>query len=114
MLLDAHSHRSISFRSYLELADWILKDALRSAKQDGEWEDDVGAPNMLKSGEIRISKPGAYKFRGAGIGNTSLVPKKHEAIPAITSKSVKAQDVMNASPQHNNVGVELQCLGKKL
>jgi hypothetical protein len=115
---------------YLELADWILKDAVRSAREDNEWEQDIDA-NELKSGEIRftMNKMGLHAA-GAGIRKhgsgvepegtkakdekTTVVEKPkviaYEGIPAIATKTVKAQDVYKAAQQHDNVGLELQPL----
>lgn len=122
---------------YLELADWELKEALRSAKEDNEWEREMDDGNSLKSGEIRITMgEEGLKARGAGIflgkearniestaatTSVSAAPKKKEptkpiskdAIPAIESKTVKAEDVVNAAPQQGNYGVELSTLSKK-
>jgi hypothetical protein len=135
-----HSHRprlSINFHlsnntnnnnnnRYLELDDWILKDAVRSAREDNEWEQDIDA-NELKSGEIRftMNKMGLHAA-GAGIRkNGGVEPKEfkakdekmtvvekpkviaYEGIPAIATKTVKAQDVYKAAQQHDNVGLEL-------
>ena len=38
--------------SYLELADWVLEDAMQAAKEDREWEKTE--QDDLKAGEIRI------------------------------------------------------------
>ena len=91
--------------------------------------------NSLKSGEIRIkvNSAGFFKARGAGIPQ-SAAPAKEEAssspsttpmkkrtpvkpiskaaIPAIASKTVKAEDVVNAAAQHDNYGLELKTLSK--
>jgi hypothetical protein len=93
--------------------------------------------NSLKSGEIRITMgEEGLKARGAGIfmgkearekasattlTSVSATPQKKEAlkpiskdaIPAIESKTVKAEDVVNAAPQQGNYGVELSTLSKK-
>ena len=122
---------TIVFDSYLELADWNLKEALRSAKEDNEWEREMDG-NSLKSGEIRITMDAeGFKARGAGIASprnekeekfspssspaqkrTPVKPISKAAIPAIASKTVKAEDVVNAASQHNNFGVELSTLSK--
>ena len=83
----------IEAKAYLELADWQLKDAIRSAKEDLEWEmeqndnDDDDRHHhhprdnvydakkiMFKSGEIRITpqlnhigEPIGFHTKGAGI-----------------------------------------------
>lgn len=121
--------------SYLELADWDLKSALRSAKEDNEWEKEMDE-NSLRSGEIRITMNAeGFNARGAGITRspsfageqqsattsptttpakkrTPVKPIDRSAIPAIASKSVKALDVVNAAHQHDNYGVELATLSK--
>ena len=111
-----------------------MKEALRSAKEDNEWEREMDGCT-LKSGEIRITMNSeGFNARGAGITrSSSLATKEKEsgdessspasspakkrtpvkpisksAIPAIATKTVKAEDVMNAADQHNNFGVELK------
>ena len=106
---------------YLELDDWVLEDAVRSAREDNEWEQDIDA-NELKSGEIRftMNKMGLHAA-GAGIRKNveaKVDPKDekkpviiaYEGIPAIATKTVKAQDVYMAAQQHDNVGLEMKPL----
>jgi hypothetical protein len=121
----------------LELADWNLKEAMRSAKEDNEWEREMDS-NSLKSGEIRITvdKDG-LKAKGAGIvfsprkgsaasqdeevqrkaesakKKTHVKPISKAAIPSIATKTVKSEDVVNAASQHGNYGVELSTLPAK-
>jgi hypothetical protein len=105
----------------LELADWVLKDARRSAKEDGEWEREM-ENFSLRSGEIRITskvKKGilvGLETRGAGIHSPTQKPKKTQVTPyaehpSISTKTVTAQDIYSAVPQHNNFGVEMQSFG---
>ena len=110
--------------SYLELADWVLEDAMQAAKEDREWEKTE--QDDLKAGEIRIrikhgKIPMGY-FKGAGIqqkemkeetilDKSKVVPTTN--VPAIATKSVNPQDVYKASPQHNQFGVELQTLSRR-
>ncbi|GAX27031.1 hypothetical protein FisN_9Lh347 [Fistulifera solaris] len=123
-LLAAYPDLSASEASaYLELADWVLEDALQTAKEDREWEKTE--QDDLKAGEIRIRiKHGEFPigyFKGAGIqqkeikekvtsNKTKVVPTT--SIPAIATKSVNPQDVYKASLQHNQIGVELQTLSR--
>ena len=111
-----------------------MKKALRSAKEDNEWEREMD-DNSLKSGEIRITMNSeGFRARGAGIPvspstnaasdetssppatppkkRTPVKPISKAAIPAIASKTVKAKDVVNAAEQHDNFGVELSTLSK--
>jgi hypothetical protein len=49
----------ITYR-YLELSDWVLQDAIRSAREDNEWESggidmEVNNNGSVKSGELRIT-----------------------------------------------------------
>lgn len=112
-----HSRTLSHSRSYLELADWDLKDAVRSARDDVEWEQDMDGCNSWRSGEIRITPhlhngvPCGFATVGAGLPQA----RKQEAkvtpvqdIPSIATKTVRAQDVYLAAPQHSNFGVELQ------
>jgi hypothetical protein len=125
------STATLSQNRYLELADWVLTDAVRSAREDNEWEHDIDS-NLLKAGEIRftMNKMGLVHAAGAGIQptvggkknqraevdeeKTPVVEKPkiiaYEGIPAIASKTVKAQDVYKAAQQHDNLGLELQPL----
>jgi hypothetical protein len=100
----------------------VLKDAVRSAREDNEWEQDIDA-NELKSGEIRftMNKMGLHAA-GAGIRknvvSNNVEPKDekkpviiaYEGIPAIATKTVKAQDVYMAAQQHDSVGLEMKPL----
>jgi hypothetical protein len=101
-----------SHHRYLELADWVLKEAVLSAKEDREWEQEMDSC-FLKSGEIRITMnmrggvPVGYSTQGAGIkskGTREEEAKKKPAklkastdIPAIATKTVKAEDVYKVS-----------------
>ena len=137
-------------KAYLELADWELKDALQSAKEDQEWENSAEGydnedgeykVNNLKSGQIgiRVGFKGSiptFNLTGTGhILSKSLISKKEEGIyddegdssttkkkekvvihtrpPAIATKSVLAEDLYNAAPQHNSYGLELKPLPKR-
>eukprot|EP00934_Nitzschia_sp_Nitz4_P005445 Nitzschia sp. Nitz4//scaffold96_size78090//64844//66125//NITZ4_005504-RA/size78090-snap-gene-0.47-mRNA-1//1//CDS//3329560603//5435//frame0 len=128
-------------KAYLELADWELKDALQSAKEDREWEkEDAGLNEQLKSGQIGVKinyQGGKPLLNLKGIGHSlklkatpeavpdcemnendakekaATSPSKpkvvvHNAPPAIASKSVLAEDLFNAAPQHNSYGFELK------
>jgi len=110
----------------------VLADAVRSAREDGEWEremeDDDGS--LLRSGEIRIisNASGKIETKGAGIlpassnssssssnnnNNNNNKPIKANAVPAIATKNVKAQDVYQAGVQHLTCGVELKSFTTK-
>jgi LysM repeat protein len=119
----SRSHLCVLYR-YLELSDWVLKDAVQSAKEDKEWEREMDA-STLKSGEIRITmnmnnQAGVPRFnaQGAGLHPKNKVQKEEkvqvqvQVMPAIATKTVKAQDVYKASTQHSQIGVELQPLTK--
>lgn len=110
--------------SYLELADWVLEDALQSAKDDREWEK--AELDGLKAGEIRIRiKHGKVPigfFKGAGIQQKEMKeetnPNRKDVmpttnVPAIATKSVNPKDIYKASPQHNQFGVELQTFSRR-
>ena len=114
----------------MELADWKLKDAIRSAREDNEWEREMDE-SSFKSGEIRITMDATkgLQARGAGIvlgkaketeplavdtpKKTLVKPIPKDAIPAIASKTVKAKDVVEAAPQAGNFGLELSTLSKE-
>ena len=78
----------------------------------------------LRAGEIRITPklnkgiPIGFSTIGAGIQpKTSDKPKSDvtppNPLPAISTKTVNAQDMYAAVHQHNNFGVELQALGNE-
>jgi len=105
----------------LELADWELKEALQSAKEDNEWEKEEGHSEELKSGQIGVHinfKGGKPLLNLKGIGKSkkdgltrkettdeekseSSKPKGKVVVysspPAIATKSVLAQDLFNVS-----------------
>jgi hypothetical protein len=116
----------LSFNRYLELADWELKDALQSAKEDREWEKEELQGKELKAGQIGVRinfKGGKPLMNLKGIGKStkealqkqmkkasthdesesskcSEPPAKvkiYSAPPAIASKSVLAEDLFNVS-----------------
>lgn len=110
----------------MELADWELKDALQSAKEDREWEKEESQGEELKSGQIgvRINFAGGkplLNLKGIGKSTKEAIKKQIKKVssddssagsgscdsaskvkiyatpPAIASKSVSAQDLMNVS-----------------
>lgn len=116
---------AVSNRSYLELADWVLEDAIHSAWEDGEWQkEDVKTSNKC-GGDIRImvnlknGVPIGFRAQGAGdtvpygkfdSRNSSPVDSDriesvasgvdmtiYEDIPTSVSKNVSAQDVYKVS-----------------
>lgn len=108
---------------YLELADWELKEALQSAKEDQEWEKEEAQGEDLKSGQIgvRINFTGGKPLLNLkGIGKSTkdaLIGKKKDKTdveksdrpqpkekvviysvpPAIATKTVMTQDLFNVS-----------------
>mmetsp|Transcript_2876 Transcript_2876/g.7897 ORF Transcript_2876/g.7897 Transcript_2876/m.7897 type:complete len:427 (+) Transcript_2876:114-1394(+) len=137
---------AVEAKVYLELADWKVKDALKSAKEDLEWEVggdgdyDSDETKRLKAGQIGIkvgfngSIP-TFNLLGTGHSSSSqlLMKKKHKIAsngkserfpekervvvhsrpPAIATKSVLAEDLYNAAPQHDSYGFELKTLSKR-
>ena len=110
----------VNYLRYLELADWVLKDAVESAKEDHEWESEMDDTGVLRSGQIRItSQQGCLFTQGAGIKSSEGVnddkKKKKTATPTsssrIATKTVQLEDVYRASTQHESFGVELKPLG---
>jgi len=98
----------------LELADWILADAIASAREDYEWESSKISSDQLKSGQIRVmmnvkggsknSKTLNFSAQGAGYSP----PRKPIDPKLVQAKSLQVQDMHAVSPQHNSVGVEMQ------
>ena len=89
-------------KAYLELADWELKDAVKSAKDDREWDsadeglevdDEYGAyteKQNLKSGQIGIKvkfRKGIPTFDLRGTGFPSFKTKKKAGSSSIGSSS---------------------------
>eukprot|EP00542_Grammatophora_oceanica_P015640 CAMPEP_0194028374 /NCGR_PEP_ID=MMETSP0009_2-20130614/2357_1 /TAXON_ID=210454 /ORGANISM="Grammatophora oceanica, Strain CCMP 410" /LENGTH=392 /DNA_ID=CAMNT_0038667745 /DNA_START=113 /DNA_END=1291 /DNA_ORIENTATION=+ len=122
--------RETEATGYLELADWIVSEAVRSAKEDLEWEQEIGS-NDAKAGAIQIKvkrKDGVavgFETMGAGLSKhhpprpekvkRAAAKKKveiSEGVPAIATKTVRPQDVYDAAPQHNGFGVELKPISR--
>ena len=116
-----HIHR------YLELADWVLRDAIESAREDYEWESNL-KEGELRSGEIRVMMdveahpdggPGKFNFsaQGAGYSPTRRGPKVTPMKPvdprAVNATSVKLEDIHSAATHHNSVGMEMQSFSTK-
>lgn len=101
---------NIRFFRYLELADWDVEEAVRSAQEDHEWEKDVEVVKPTKNKDIRITVklqdgiPVDFAATGAGLvqpqGNNDDKKKNKkltvfDGVPAIATKSVRPQDVYN-------------------
>lgn len=97
-------------KAYLELADWDLKEAIRSMKEDSEWQKDDADDDDLKAGQIGINinfKGGRPMLRLKGAGQSSnrqgAKTKQnqkvvvHSKLPAIATKSVLPEDLCNVS-----------------
>jgi hypothetical protein len=97
---------------YLEQADWVVEDAIQSALEDGDWEQEVEDGRRRKGGEIRIKvhveKGVPVGFRAHGAGDQEPYGKMegkmesvasgvdmtiYEELPAIATKDVSHQDV---------------------
>jgi LysM repeat protein len=113
----------IEAKAYLELADWQLKDAIRSAKEDLEWEmeqndnddrhrnhprDNVydAKQIMFKSGEIRITpqlnhigEPIGFHTKGAGILPPPITPK---SVASTDPTSVGTNDDTTTATTNNH------------
>lgn len=70
-------------KAYLELADWDLHDALKSLKEDREWQKEEASDDQLKAGQIGIKidfkggRPNLW-LKGVGNGFKKKSPKKKE------------------------------------
>ena len=70
-------------KAYLELADWDLNDALKSLKEDREWQKEEASDDQLKAGQIGIKidfkggRPNLW-LKGVGNGFKKKSPKKKE------------------------------------
>jgi len=120
-------------KAYLELADWVLKDAVQSARDDSSWETKL-PEGQLQPGEIRVmmnvqSHPEAghmLNFSAQGAGYSSRMPnslaeeeEKTNNEPTsmkpvdpkrVQTTAVQPEDIHNVSPTHNSFGVEMQSL----
>lgn len=99
----------------MELSDWIVEDAIISAREDYEWEEQVDDELKRAGGDIRITvnlKEGVpVGFRAQGAGDTAVYGKMDEAaerkkIESITCgvdmtiyEGVPANATKNVSPQ---------------
>jgi len=114
------------------MADWDLRGAIASAREDHEWESNL-KEGELRAGEIRvIMKVNAsgdqlsFSAQGAGYASSQNVrntitttnnnKKKTSVKPVdpnlIDEKAIKVEDIHSATTQHNSVGVELQSFSK--
>eukprot|EP00980_Cylindrotheca_fusiformis_P016678 scaffold5024_cov136-Cylindrotheca_fusiformis.AAC.7 len=113
-------------KAYLELADWDLKEAIRSMREDREWEKEDGDKDDFKAGQIGIKinfKGGRPKLKLKGVGQSSKGGQDdkgnqkekvviHSKPPAIATKSLLPKDLCNAAPQDGTIGVELKSFSK--
>ena len=112
----------------MELADWVLKDAIQSAREDNEWDKEI-KQGQLQPGEIRVMMnvqphPEAghmlnFSAQGAGYARTrdeeeekteAHAPMKPVDPKSVSAKAVKVEDLHTAAPTHNSFGVEMQSL----
>jgi hypothetical protein len=102
---------------YLELSNWILKDAIQSAREDFGWETNIDGQQQnnnnnqqqLRAGEIRVmmdltSRPDqgpllTFRAQGAGYGNRK-------------SEEEEKTNREPADPHHNAYGLEMSSFSK--
>jgi hypothetical protein len=88
------------FPRYLESNGWIVEDALRAAMEDGEWEKDLIETRNSNDIEIKVVN-GQFIAKGAGLKKQKTEALKmmlySDGIPAISTKTVRPQDVYNVS-----------------
>jgi hypothetical protein len=84
-----------TFGSYLELADWELKEALQSAKEDREWEKEESQGNELKAGQIGVR----INFNG-GQPLLNLKGIEFQELCILT----KSQDILSAPSNSFEIG----------
>lgn len=92
---------------YLELADWILKDAIRSAKEDHEWEREMDDSTVLRSGQIRITmdnKRGCLYTQGAGINKRDTTPTQQGTDTSTAPTNDTAAATSSSAAAHVNEG----------
>ena len=112
---------------YLEIADWVLRDAIESAREDYEWESNL-KEGELRAGEIRVmmnveAHPdggvGQINFAAQGAGYSparrggKASPIKPVDPKAVNATSVKLEDIHSAATHHNSVGMEMQSFSPK-
>lgn len=112
---------------YLELADWVLRDAIESAREDYDLESNL-KEGELRSGEIRVMMnveahpdggAGMIKFAAQGAGyspprrGSKATPIKPVDPRTVNATSVKLENVHSAATHHNSVGMEMQSLSPK-
>lgn len=108
----------------MELADWVLDDALQSAKEDQEWEAEVECP--LKAGQICFTRDRGgrcWNTHGAGIRSTlsndetdiatAVKPISKSDIPAIATKTMKAEDAYRVSMRHRRSKYDQENVGSQ-
>jgi len=94
---------------YLELSDWVVENAIQSAREDGEWETNVQTEQRGEATlTVQVKEGLPVDVRSTSGKSSSSRPTRFSDLPAIANKDVRPQDVYNAAPQHNGFGVELQ------
>jgi hypothetical protein len=125
-----HSYTfTYNFNRYLELSNWVLKDAIKSAREDFGWETRIGnndnsnQQQQLRAGEIRVQmdltpRPDqgplfTFRAQGAGYGNRKS-DAEEEKIEPTDPKTVdpKRATVEQAALHHNSYGLEMSSFSK--
>lgn len=117
LLAEIPSLKLSEAQEYLEVADWDLADAIKSAREDVDWDRDIVASGLSDSIQITVNlqppqDDDMNKEAGQPPSTKVTDPVKYDDLPAIATKNVRPQDVYNAAPQHQGFGVELQSFEK--
>jgi hypothetical protein len=103
---------TLAFR-YLEMSDWDLEEAIRSAKEDGDWEQDVEpeSGNIHITVKVKDGIPFDLQTTGAGLKpqpkTISTKPVTYDGLPAIATKNVRPQDIYDVSLMYARVCIAL-------
>lgn len=88
---------------YLEHADWDIAEALKSAREDCDWDKDIFSVGGL-SDTIQITvnlqppKDDDMNEEAGQPPSTKVAkPVSYDGLPAIATKNVRPQDVYNVS-----------------
>jgi len=120
-----HIRKEAEALEYLEATNWNIAEAVRSAREDGDWDkdcavcssgDDDNSGTTKSSIQITVKlQPGENEhsnFQAGPVQPSSKMPKPitYENLPAVATKNVRPQDIYNAAPQHQQYGFELKDL----
>jgi len=102
LLAEIPSLKEPRAQEYLEVADWDLVEAIKSAREDCDWDRDIFTSGLSDTIQITVNlqppkDDDINKEAGQPPSTKVAKPVTYDGLPAIATKNVRPQDVYNVS-----------------